>query len=102
MRSIRANLNFSEHLTWVDCSTVYMVTKKLKKEFQNDKINSNAVSRRDDYANCEVLINQIMDAKYRDFLTVYSLDKDINVAETIFTAIFKGKLSFYDTYGNEM
>jgi len=43
-----------------------------------------------------------MSMEKRDLLNVYSLDKDINVAETIFNAIFKRKLSLYDTRVNQM
>ncbi|CAF0843039.1 unnamed protein product [Adineta steineri] len=66
------------------------IVGRLKKEFQNNETNSDASSKSVDYKLCAYEITQIMNMKNRDLLNVYSFDEDINVAETIFNAIFKG------------
>lgn len=69
---------------------------RLKKEFNNDETSSDATLKPDDYKTCTSLIAKIMDMKNRDLLNVYSLDKDINVAGTIFNAVLKGTFSLYE------
>ncbi|CAF4330588.1 unnamed protein product, partial [Rotaria magnacalcarata] len=57
--------------------------------FQNDEANSDTSCKTIERRLCKRQINEIMNMKYRDLLNVYSLDKDSNVAKTIFDAIFK-------------
>ncbi|CAM4890296.1 unnamed protein product [Rotaria socialis] len=61
----------------------------LNKFFQNDETNSDPSRKSFAHKCCKREIKKIMNMKYRDLLNVYSLDKDSNVAKTIFDAIFK-------------
>ncbi|CAM4967793.1 unnamed protein product [Rotaria socialis] len=67
------------------------------KEVLKKKIPNKESLKKEDYEEdlktCANEIRKIIDVKYSDLLSVYSLNQNVNVAETIFNAIFKAKLS---------